>query len=297
MKALFLQIVFAAVTLGFTVSVSYGDLTTPEKEAFINSNASLDTLRINDNTGDTNLGVANPLYRIFNEYFHDELSTLGIADYTSGNALADDRMIRQTISSWQVNPGSTVAASFSSSALQHGLQIYSTTGNLLFDTGKYSATIDGASIINGTEIVLEGGKYVFSVFSDNSYGWVSGFEGTPKEFSGDHDWYLGSAEYQNESWAQYYEEDGIQHLITLDITDLMRQRTGFGNIESAFLFAFEDLNATNTDFDYQDFAFILTNVTANVVPATTPEPATALILGIAGCVALPFLRRKSKKNQ
>jgi hypothetical protein len=113
-----------------------------------------------------------------------------------------------------------------------------------------------------------------------------------KAFSGDHEWYYDSDEYQSgESWTRYY-DDGINHILVFDVTDLMRQRSGYESIESAFLFAFEDWQISFSDFDYQDFAFILTNVSANVV---TPEPATALILSFAGVLALPFLRRKNKK--
>jgi hypothetical protein len=285
MKTLFLQIVFLVAIFGFTVSVSYGDfLTNEEKNEFIASNANLETLGINDKTTDTNLGTPNPLYRIFNEYFQNELT----ANYTSGNELVDARMIKQTVSSWHVNEGSNVVASFTSSLYQHGLQIYSTTGALLFDTGQYASTTTGEAIIDGSPIDLNAGDYIFSA---NSYG-------LSKTFSGDHEWYYSSEEYlnpDNESWAHYF-DDGIEHLIAFNVTDLMKKRDGYEDIESAFLFAFEDLNVTSTDFDYQDFAFILTNVKANGVPAATPEPATILIFGIAGGIALPFLRRKNKKN-
>jgi hypothetical protein len=285
MKTLILQIAFVVAIFGFTASVSYGDLlTNEERDEYIASNASLETLRINDKTGDTNLGTPNPLYRIFNEYFQNELT----ANYTSGNALVDDLMIKQTVSSWHVNEGSNVVASFTSSIYQHGLQIYSTTGALLFDTGQYASTTTGEAIIDGSPINLNGGDYIFSA---NNYG-------LSKTFSGDHEWYYSTEEYlnpDNESWTHYF-DDGIEHLIAFDVTDLMQQREGYKDIESAFLFAFEDLNVSNTDFDYQDFAFVLTNVNANVVPAATPEPATILIFGIAGGIALPFLRQKNKKN-
>ncbi|MDR2115815.1 MAG: PEP-CTERM sorting domain-containing protein [Planctomycetaceae bacterium] len=280
MKTFYFLIV-AAVLSGSMISVSYGDQLTMDE--YIGLNADLETLQINDATGDTNEGAPNPLFRIFNEYFHDEIVTLGESNYTSGNELVEDRMIRQTISSWHVNPGSNVVASFTSSAWTHGLEIYSTTGNLLFDTDQYVSTTTAEAIIDGQAINLEGGDYVFSVNSG----------GLSKAFSGDHEWYYSSDEYLNGgSWTQYY-EDGINHLLAFNVTDLMRQRFGYEGIESAFLFAFEDLNISDSsDFDYQDFAFILTNVNANTV---TPEPSTALILSFAGVLALSFLRRKNKK--
>ncbi|MDR2439215.1 MAG: hypothetical protein LBE12_07595 [Planctomycetaceae bacterium] len=285
MKTFCSQLILAAVIFSSVISISYGDYWLTRDE-YIISNTNLETLQINDMTSDTNGGTSNPLFRIFNEYFHDELVILGQSDYTSGNELADDRMIRQTISSWQVNPGSNIVASFTSSAWTHGLQIYSTTGDLFFDSQQYVSTTTGEAIIDGRPIELEGGDYVFSA---NSYG-------LSKFFSGDHDWYYETEEYQSGvSWTQYY-EDGIEHLISFDVTDLMRQRSGYENIESAFLFAFEDLSVGHaSDFDYQDFAFILTNVSANV-NVTTPEPATALILGFAGGIAIPLLRRKTKKQ-
>jgi hypothetical protein len=283
MKTLFLQIAFVAVTCGLMTSVSYGDLLTDEERAeYIASNASLETLRINDQTEDTNLGTPNSLYRIFNEYFQNELTS----NYTSGSELVAERMIKRTISSWQVNPGSNIAASFASASWQHGLQIYSTTGALLFDTGQYTSTTTGEAIIDGIPIDLNGGNYVFS---------VNGI-GLSKAFSGEHEWYYSTEDYLGNDWMGQYYEDGIEHLIAFDVTDLMQQRDGYKDIESAFLFTMEDLHISVTDFDYQDFAFILTNVKANVVPAATPEPATILIFGIAGGIALPFLRRKNKKN-
>ncbi|MDR0703671.1 MAG: hypothetical protein LBF88_01645 [Planctomycetaceae bacterium] len=281
MKTFVSQLILVAVVFSAAISISYGDLLT--REEYIALNANLETLQINDATSDTNGGTSNPLFRIFNEYFHDELVALGQSNYASGNELVNDRMIQQTISSWEVNPGSNVVASFTSSDWQHGLQIYSTTGALLFDTGQYNSTTTGEATIDGQPIDLEGGNYIFSANSN----------GEGKVFSGDHEWYYLSEEYlSGESWTRYY-DDGIQHLISFDITDLMRQRLGYENIESAFLFAFEDWGALDSDFDYQDFAFILTNVSANV--AAIPEPATALILGFAGTLALPFLRRKKKK--
>jgi hypothetical protein len=282
MKTFFSQFLFIAVILNSVISISYGDLERPD---YTVTNASLETLQISDRTGDRNGELANPLYRIFNEYFQDELVALNQSNYTSGNELANDRMIRQTISSWEVNPGSNVVASFTSSAFSHGLQIYTTTGDLVFNSGIYNSTTNGQAKIDGRQINLDGGDYIFSVNSN----------GASKDFSGNHEWYYETDEYKNNGYASYY-NDGVEHFISFDVTDLMRQRVGYENVESAFLFAFEDLNATNSDFDYQDFAFILTNVSANVVPpvAATPEPATALILGFAGAFALPFLRRKRK---
>ncbi|MDR2706698.1 MAG: hypothetical protein LBC02_13035 [Planctomycetaceae bacterium] len=289
MKTFFSQLVLVAVIFISVISISYGDLERPDYNV---TNVSLETLQINDSTGDRNGGEINPLYRIFNEYFHDELVALGQSNYTSGNELANDRMIRQTISSWQVNEGSNVVASFTSSAVAHGFQIFNPVGNQIFDSEIYASTTDGQAIMRNQEIALAAGNYVFSVFSDFESSPFA-INGKPRDFSGDHDWYYETDEYQN-NWAPYY-DDGIQHFISIDVTDLMRQRVGYENIESAFLFAFEDLTASASDFDYQDFAFILTNVSANVAPpAATPEPATALILGFVGSLALPFLRRKKK---
>jgi hypothetical protein len=280
MKTFFSQLILIVVIFSSVISISYGDLLT--REEYIALNADLGTLQINDTTSDTNKGTPNPLFRIFNEYFHDELAALGQSNYASGNELANDRMIRQTISSWEINPGSNVVASFTSSAFSHGFQIYTTTGDSLFNSGIYGSTTTGEAIIDAQPIDLAGGSYTFSLNS----------AGTSKVFSGEHEWYYLSDEYQSDD---HYYEDGIQHLISFDVTDLMRQRVGYENVESAFLFAFEDLRATGSDFDYQDFAFVLTNVNANIVPPTVvPEPATALILGLAGAFALPFLRRKRK---
>ncbi|MDR2757686.1 MAG: hypothetical protein LBC20_18500 [Planctomycetaceae bacterium] len=285
MKTLFLQLVLMNLVFVAAISVSYGDwLTEEEQQAYINSNASLETLRINDNTTDTNEGSPNPLYRIFNEYFSNELSQ----GYSSGNELADDRMIRETILSWHVNPGSDVVASFTSSAWNHGFQIYDqNTGSLEYNSKIYDSTETGQAIIEEeTAIPISGGDYTFSV---NNYGY-------DKTFSGNYDWYYETEEYLDDPARLTHFNDGFEHLIVFDVTDLMQARYGI-DIESAYLFALEDMAVLQgSDFDYQDFAFILTNVTANTVPTVTPEPATALIFGLAGGIAIPFLRRKRNEH-
>jgi hypothetical protein len=324
MKTFFHQFVIAVAMLSLTVSVSYGQLTPEDRENYATTNANFETLQINDATTDTYNGTPNPLYRIFNEYFANELTALGKSGYESGNELADDRMIRQTISMWNVNPDSQLLTSFTSSAVSHGVQVYDTSGQLRYDLGTYGSSTSGSGmdiLENSQPINLNGDSYVLSATTahwekittinnitneSEDYHFLM----HPRVFSGDHDWYESSDEYGNNTrynneeleywenkWRDYY-NDEIQHLIVFDVTDLIQQRSGYENIETAFLFAFEDLALSQEhreylDFDYQDFAFILTNVKANV-DVVTPEPATALIVSIMGACALPFLKRRKK---
>jgi hypothetical protein len=322
MKTFFSQLIITIAILNLAVSTSYGQITSIEREAYITNNANLETLQINDATTDLYDGTPNPLYRIFNEYFADELSALGQSGYESGNELADDRMIRQTISSWNVYSESQLITSFTSSAVSHSVQVYDTSGQLRYDLGTYGSTTTGMAILeNSQPINLSGDNYVFSTTSSHWEKFTIYNETTdknedhhflmhPRVFSGDHDWYESSDEYVNNTrynneeleywenkWRDYY-NDEIQHLIAFDVTNLIQQRSGYENVESAFLFAFEDLalspeHREYLDFDYQDFAFILTNVKANV-DVVTPEPATALIVSIIGACALPFLKRRKK---
>ncbi|MGL4593867.1 MAG: VPLPA-CTERM sorting domain-containing protein, partial [Thermoguttaceae bacterium] len=82
-------------------------------------------------------------------------------------------------------------------------------------------------------------------------------------------------------------EEGIIRMISFDVTDLLQLKYGNSNIQSAYLFAWED--QAFGDFDYNDTVYIITNLTPNV-PSATPEPASAIILA-SGLIGIPFMRR------
>ena len=95
------------------------------------------------------------------------------------------------------------------------------------------------------------------------------------------------------------ESDGYIHMFAIDVTALMQALLGNSDIQSAYMFCWEDMDVRRDlcDFDYQDLAYIMINVRHEsdpYGPNPTPEPATALIL-LAGLVACPLARKLRKK--
>ena len=229
-------------------------LTSEQKDFYREHNAILETIRINDDSGlDVDAAGNNiTLASLFNEYFG--------TDYASSQALFDELGVKEIVSTWTVNENARIEASFKSAALAQTLSIIDSLGNAVasqtFAGGIFGDRLGGEPIrfdVAGLyHFSLDTGENVFSASNSN---------------------------------------DGLIHLIAFDVTALMQAKLPDEQIDSAYLFCWEDLNADHwyADFDFQDLSYIMINVTPNTV---TPEPSTFLIMGIGGAGFL-LLRKRS----
>jgi hypothetical protein len=94
--------------------------------------------------------------------------------------------------------------------------------------------------------------------------------------------------------APWYSEvsrnsDGLNHVYSVPFSgDLY----GTVNVPAGVFVAFEDKNRIDTDYDYNDEAFVFTNVAATNVPEPASVAMLAMGLGLMGAV-----RRKSRKSR
>ena len=112
-------------------------------------------------------------------------------------------------------------------------------------------------------------------------------------------------ESQNYSLTSGTNADGRVYMLAMNITDLYNQKYN-GSFDSVYMFLWEDWkdgvgvrwgsqynSLSYGDWDYADFAYIMTNVNVDKT-ATTPEPASFAIIGL-GLVGLGIARRRMKK--
>lgn len=229
-------------------------------------NENPDTLQIYD---DSSPYVTNQLFTLFNNYF--ELS--GDAAYTSSNQLYADRGVKEIVTNWTANPGAQFVAGFKSAGYAHELTLADrVTGETLKDG-------DNPLFVKGYEAGENQTRLVDTVYDIPAVG----------EFA----WKLSTSIGETFFSDPALNSDGLIHFVAFDVTDLMREKYGDMDIESAYMFGVEDIdtNAYWVDHDYQDLSFIAINV--RPIPAATPEPATALILGL-GLMTLPLIRQRRK---
>lgn len=241
--------------------------TAPLRADYASWNTDPNTLQINEGSLDN-----NSLYKLFNEYFADYLET----PYTSGDELYADRGVKDVVANWTVGEGARIESSFKSAMNGHTLSLIDQSGNTVYSHDFAQSQFD--TMLGGEMIFLtEAGLYNFSLDT-----WYNSNTEITDSFSGA-DPTLNAG--------------NVIHMVAFDVTDLVRAMYDDMDIESAYLFGWEDLPYDNwyADFDYQDLAYIMINVKPNVA-AATPEPATALILALGAAVGLPLWRRKFRGN-
>lgn len=231
---------------------------------YLQSNTDPATLQINDRDGE------KALYNLFNTYF----GLTGDQAYTDSNQLYADRGVKETVLSWRVDENAKILSAFNSAAFSH--DVFMIDAN---DPNRYSW-----------------------IYNSDYYTYDTVFDTTMRDLG-----QLGDVNFLliNNYWSHWFEVEsdsslnpgGLVAMIALDVTDLMREKYSDLSISNAYLFGWEDAVGNNLlDFDYQDLAFMVVNVAPNTA-STTPEPASALILGLGGLVGLPLARRFRTRRQ
>lgn len=221
------------------------------------ANADPDTLIIYD----TNINNDNyNLYELFNNYFG--------TNYESSQALYEDRGVNSS-GSWIASDGAAIVSSFKNALLEQTLNVVNSNTGDVVASHVFGTSFDKA-LTDGTILNLDAGLYEFTLEA------------------------AGELLYGADSSSN---ADGLIHMIALDVTDLIQAMYGDENINSAYLFGWEDLLSSNwyADFDYQDLAYLMINVQPEST-AATPEPGTVLIFGL-GLVGAALAGRRLRRKE
>ncbi|MDR2344837.1 MAG: PEP-CTERM sorting domain-containing protein [Planctomycetaceae bacterium] len=258
-------ILFLAVVFFLTPSAAFSDISLME----------LYGVKLKDQSAD---GDMYNLYGMLNNY-------LGLNDdekYANSIDLFNERGIDPT-TQWMTS-GSTLIQAFNQSSYLHQVNVLSSEG---VEICKLYDQYNGGS--TGEEYALEDGLILdflllpYTVREDGTYNYAYAWSSDPSKNAN-----VGETYYNGDLLGI---GDGGIHMIAFDITDLYNDKKGT-SFNSVYMFGLEDLPYNQSDFDYNDMAIIMTNLTPTVA---TPEPATMLILlAGGGLVSARYLRRKRK---
>ena len=227
------------------------------------------------------------LFQLFNTYFSDQLGADGF--YESSNDLFNARGVDPN-TNW-ISSGTQVVGAYKVAGFDHTMSIidsmgnnlgnmYSTSGNIVGEVGIVD--ISGQNVGNIPDGLLLDFRLDAYLNGNLMYSWAS----NPDE---------------NDGRFGTTSNDGMVHMLALDITDLYNTKYGTDN-NSVFMFAWEDLSLSGNgfmpaDWDYQDFVAIITNVApSDDAFHAIPEPATMLIFGW-GFIGLGAAQRRWYRKQ
>jgi len=224
--------------------------------------------------------LAKVEFNLFNKYFG--------TNYESSNALFTDRGV--VSNEWIALEGAWISSAYKVAGLAHNLNFIGNDGKFL---SQYFAANTDTNTAGLTDLLVQVALSYTGVFSMNlDCFWNGGFT-TPESEKGA---YVGTTYADGADFGFGFES--ATQMVALDVTDLViAQLTAANkdtsNIFSAFMFGWEDmpLSNSNTDWDYQDLAYVMVNVRHDSSTSTTPEPATALILLAGLGVAFPLSRK------
>ena len=217
------------------------------------------------------------LFQLFNGYFADQLGSNTMA---SSNQLFNTYGVDPT-TDWTTNDSSVVGA-FKVAALGHNFSVVSKENKIL-------------GSIFSVQGVVNLGEHVGIVDLGNNS--VALADGHNIDFNLNATW-NGASVYDWSSSGN--NNDGAIHMIALNITELYNAKNGM-NYDSVYMLCWEDMDLGNpaTDWDYQDFVAIVTNIipkgNSETINSSTPEPGTMLIFGVGLAGAAAW--RRSKKIQ
>ena len=241
---------------------------------YLESNQDLWTLQVNEDPGLISKGV--PLHEVFNSVF---ANAFGFTPFNSTAELLDYYRDRDG------QTGQHLSTSGQWFAYENA-RIYSVYQSSSFDL-KLSFDFGGGEV---TEFIFP------AIWTDKDPVWGDYKGNSEVIFTGAFTMAMyvknmGVDYPDSADWEDFGGHDNLIHMIAFNVTDLI---TDVENLESAWLFAWEETHGrhSNVDFSYQDLVQIFINVRPDNPPV--PEPATVLIL-LGGLGALPLARRFRKK--
>ena len=232
------------------------------------------------------------LYGLFNSYFSDQLISTGEGMYENSNALFNARGVDPNMI-WSTDD-STLSGAFKVAGYGHALNL--THGETTINTMKYlenTASLPVSEIIDINNYSNFSGLQVYDISKIINGVWEL-------EVHQENDDVISYSLYSSSG----KNSDELIHMIAFNITDLYNLKS-FGDkkdmyVDTAFMFAWEDIVGDGADWDFQDFVGIVTNVKSGTADdfgnPTTPEPATLAMFAL-GLGALPITRRFTKTNK
>jgi hypothetical protein len=221
------------------------------------------------------------LYKSFNEAF----GLIGDAAYNSSDVLFNERGVDPYAEWFTAFDPQVIKANGNSAKLTHQLNV------LTPDGGIYSLSDGMLDLPSLSNVVFQMFTQIINHPTEYEYAWYSDPDKNSLSIDDDYHGISNGMSLKNTG-------DGKIHMLAFDVSEFYDQDI----YDSVYFFAFEDLSAianqsrglAESDYDYNDYYFILTNVRPEA-PAVTPEPATLLMFLVGvGAVSARYLRRRKQ---